>query len=185
MDEADCHPDHLLSDSFKRYRHLTPLDRAFLTELTYGTLRWRGKLDWIIRQFSTLPFDQIEPRILNILRLGLYQILFLSRTPVSAAVNESVELAKGSRKKGGAGFVNAVLRSILRQRESISFPDFEKDPVSHMSVVSSHPVWLIQRWMEEFGTEETLRICKANNRIPSLILNQHPEDKPGEFNPKA
>ncbi len=170
LEEADRHPDHILSDSFKRYRHLTSLDRAFLTELTYGTLRWRGKLDWIIRKFSTLPFDQIEPGILNILRLGLYQILFLSRTPVSAAVNESVELSKGFRRRGGAGFVNAVLRSILRKKESISFPELEKDPVSHIAAVHSHPVWLIQRWMDEFGTEETLRICAINDRIPPLVL---------------
>jgi 16S rRNA (cytosine967-C5)-methyltransferase len=170
LEVADRHPDRLLSDSFKRYRHLTSLDRAFLTELTYGTLRWRGKLDWVIRQFSAVPFDQIEPGILNILRLGLYQILFLSRTPVSAAVNESVELSKGIRRRGGAGFVNAVLRSILRQREGISFPELEKDPVSHFAVVHSHPVWLIQRWMDEFGVEETLGICTINNRLPHLVL---------------
>ena len=117
----DAHADDLLSDSFKRYRHLTSLDRAFLTELTYGVLRWRGKLDWVIRQFSNIPFEKIEPEIVNILRLGLYQILFLTRTPTSAAVNESVELAKKFRGKGGAGFVNAILRSVLRQgRENLS-----------------------------------------------------------------
>ena len=96
----DAHADDLLSDSFKRYRHLTSLDRAFLTELTYGVLRWREKLDWAIRHFSNIPFEKIEPEIVNLLRLGLYQILFLTRTPTSAAVNESVELAKKFRGKG-------------------------------------------------------------------------------------
>ena len=108
IEEADLHPDRLLTDSFKRYRYLTSLDRSFLTELTYGVFRWRGKLDWVIRHFSKIPFEKIELETLNILRLGLYQILFLSRTPSSAAVNESVELAKRIRGKGGAGFVNAV-----------------------------------------------------------------------------
>ena len=103
----DAHADDLLSDSFKRYRHLTSLDRAFLTELTYGVLRWRGRLDWVIRQFSKTPFEEIESEIVNILRLGLYQILFLTRTPTSAAVNESVELAKKFRGKGGAGYRRA------------------------------------------------------------------------------
>jgi len=170
VEGTDVHPDRLLTDSFKRYRHLTSLDRAFLTELTYGAIRWRGRLDWVIQHFSKIPFNQIEPRILNILRLGLYQILFLSRTPSSAAVNESVELAKRTRGKGGAGFVNAVLRSSLRQKDEILYPDRDPDPAFHLSVVQSHPLWLVQRWIKEFGVEETLGICKFNNQISSLTL---------------
>jgi 16S rRNA (cytosine967-C5)-methyltransferase len=167
---ADVHPDRLLTDSFKRYRNLTSLDRAFLTELTYGVIRWRGRLDWVIRHFSKIPFEKVEPRTLNILRLGLYQILFLSRTPSSAAVNESVELAKRTRGKGGAGFVNAVLRSSLRQKDEIRYPGFGQDPALHISVVQSHPLWLVQRWVKELGVEETLKICAYNNQISPLTL---------------
>jgi 16S rRNA (cytosine967-C5)-methyltransferase len=165
-----AHPDRLLTDSFKRYRYLTSLDRAFLTELTYGVLRWRERLDWVIRHFSKIPFEKIEPGTLNILRLGLYQILFLSRTPSSAAVNESVELAKRIRGKGGAGFVNAVLRSSIRQKEEIRYPDMEQDPALHISIGQSHPLWLVQRWIKELGVEETLRICEFNNQISPLTL---------------
>jgi len=164
------HLDRLLADSFKRYRHLTSLDRSFLTELTYGVTRWRGKLDWVIRHFSKMPFEKIESETINILRLGLYQILFLSRTPASAAVNESVELAKQIRGRGGAGFVNAVLRSSIRQRDEICYPDIAKDPALHISVTQSHPIWLVERWLKEVGVEETLRICAFNNRISSLTL---------------
>jgi len=167
---AEVHPDHLLTDSFKRYRHLTSLDRAFLTELTYGVIRWRGRLDWVVQHFSKIPFEKIEPGTLNILRLGLYQILFLSRTPSSAAVNESVELAKRIRGKGGAGFVNAVLRSSIRQKDEIRYPDMDQDPALHISVAQSHPLWLVQRWIKELGVEATLRICKFNNQISSLTL---------------
>jgi 16S rRNA (cytosine967-C5)-methyltransferase len=166
----DAHADDLLSDSFKRYRQLTSLDRAFLTELTYGVLRWREKLDWAIRHFSNIPFEKIEPEIVNLLRLGLYQILFLTRTPTSAAVNESVELAKKFRGKGGAGFVNAILRSVLRQEEEISSPDFDRDPALHISVVHSHPLWLVQRWIKEIGIEKTLHLCAFNNQISPLTL---------------
>ena len=166
----DAHADDLLSDSFKRYRHLTSLDRAFLTELTYGVLRWRGRLDWVIRQFSKTPFEKIESEIVNILRLGLYQILFLTRTPTSAAVNESVELAKKFRGKGGAGFVNAILRSLLRQGREVAYPDFNQDPALHISVVHSHPLWLVKRWMNEMGVEETVKVCASNNQIPPLTL---------------
>ncbi len=169
-EETDLHPDRLLTDSFKRYRHLTSLDRAFLTELTYGVIRWRGKLDWLVRYFSKIPFEKIELETLNILRLGLYQILFLSRTPASAAVNESVELAKGIRGKGGAGFVNAVLRSTIRQKNEIRYPEINQDSALHLSVVQSHPLWLVLRWVKEMGVEETLRVCTFNNRISSLTL---------------
>jgi 16S rRNA (cytosine967-C5)-methyltransferase len=170
MELADRHPDALLTDAFKRYRHLTPLDRSFLTELTYGTLRWRGRLDWVIRHFSKVPFEKIELGILNALRLGSYQILFLSKTPAWAAVNESAELAKRVRGQGGAGFVNAILRSLLREKEEIPFPRIDQDPVLHIAVAESHPLWLVRRWVEEMGVEEALKTCKANNRIAPLTL---------------
>lgn len=170
VEEADGHLDRLLTDSFKQYRHLTPLDRAFLTELAYGVLRWRGRLDWVIRHFSKVPFEKIELEIINILRLGFYQILFLSRTPAPASVNESVELAKRIRGRGGAGFVNAILRSILRQKDEIPYPEINQDPILHISTVYSHPVWLVRRWAEEMGMEETPKICAVNNQISALTL---------------
>jgi 16S rRNA (cytosine967-C5)-methyltransferase len=170
IEVADRHPDDLLNDSFKRYRHLTPLDRAFLTELTYGVLRWREKLDWVLRHFSKVPFNKIEIEILNILRLGLYQIFFLTRTPASAAVNESVALAKKIRERRGGGFVNAILRSTLREKEEIPYPDLDKDPALHISVVQSHPLWLVERWVKEWGPEATVKLCMANNQIPALTL---------------
>ncbi len=170
VEGKDLRLDRLLSDSFKRYRHLTSLDRSFLTELTYGVIRWREKLDWVVRQFSKIPLEKIELETINALRLGLYQILFLSRTPASAAVNESVELAKQMRGKGGGGFVNAVLRSSIRQKDRVSYPDIAKDPALHISVTQSHPLWVIQRWLKEVGVEETLRICAFNNQISPLTL---------------
>jgi 16S rRNA (cytosine967-C5)-methyltransferase len=170
MEKTDGHPDHLLSDSFKRYRHLTSLDRSFLTELTYGVLRWRGKLDWSICHLSNIPFEKVEPETLNILRIGLYQIQFLTRTPVSAAVNESAELAKRFRGSGGASFVNAILRTFLRRREEVIYPKIEDDPVIHLSVIHSHPLWLVRRWIGEMCIEKTLNLCVFNNRIPSLTL---------------
>ena len=170
IEEADLHTDRLLTDSFKRYRYLTSLDRSFLTELTYGVIRWKEKLDWVIRQFSKIPFEKIESGILNILRLGLYQIFFLSRTPSSAAVNESVELAKPFRGEGGAGFVNAVLRSAIRQKDEIRYPDIAEDPALHISVVQSYPQWLVQRWVKEMGVEETIKICTLTNQISPLTL---------------
>lgn len=170
----DRHPDLLLTDSFKRYRHLTPLDRGFLTELTYGVLRWRARLDWPIRHLSKIPFEKIEIETLNVLRLGLYQIDFLTRTPVSAAVNESVTLAKRHRGSGGGGFVNAILRAYLRKKKEIPYPEIDQDPCLHLSVVHSHPLWLVQRWIEEMGIGGALNACEFNNRISPLTLRTNP-----------
>lgn len=170
IEREDCHPDRLLSDSFKRYRYLTSLDRRFLTELTYGVLRWRERLDWSIRHLSKIPFEKIETETLNILRLGLYQMEFLTRTPASAAVNESVELAKRHRGKGGGGFVNAILRSYLRERRGLFYPKIDQDPALYLSVLYSHPLWLVKRWIEEMGMEVTIKTCEFNNRISPLTL---------------
>ena len=170
VDGAGRHADRLLTDAFKRYRHLTSLDQAFLTDLTYGTLRWRGKLDWVIQHFSKVPFEKVESKVVNVLRIGLYQILFMSRTPVSAAVNESVELAKKFRGKGGGNFVNGILRSFLREKERFKYPEFEADPALHVAVEQSHPLWLVKRWIEELGVEETLQVCARNNQPAPLTL---------------
>lgn len=170
IEAREAHLDALLNDTFKRYRHLTSLDRAFLTELTYGVVRWRGRLDWVIRHFSDLPFDKIEPGILRILRLGLYQILFLTRTPASAAVNESVEAAKRIRGKGGASFVNAILRRAVREKDRISYPSFEADPVVHEAIAESYPEWAVRRWIAQWGAEEALRFGRDMNRIAPLTL---------------
>ena len=169
-EEADRLPDKLLTDSFKKYRHLSSLDRAFLTELTYGVLRRQKTLDWVLSRFSKVPLEKIESTLLNILRIGLYQILFLTRTPVSAAVNESVEMAKIIRGQGGAGFVNGVLRSVVRQKEEIVFPKMEDDPALHLSVGQSYPLWLVQRWVKEVGVAEALKLCISNNQIAPLTL---------------
>jgi 16S rRNA (cytosine967-C5)-methyltransferase len=107
---------------------------------------------------------------MNVLRIALYQILFMSRTPVSAAVNESVELAKKFRGEGGASFANGILRSFLREKESFKYPKFEDDPALHLAVEQSHPFWLAERWIEELGAEEALRVCVSNNQRAPLTL---------------
>ncbi len=160
--------DLLIERKFERLQGLKQVDYAFITEVVYGTLRWRERIDWIIGRISRVKPERLERFILNLLRLGLYQILFMDKVPVSAAVNESVEMAKASGREGAAGFVNAVLRRISDQRFDIEVPD-AKDPPS-ISVRHSHPLWLVERWTQELGIDETIELCKANNRIPPLSL---------------
>jgi len=136
------------------------------TELVYGVLRWRMRLDFTIGLFSSIRTEKLEHRVLNALRLGAYQLLFLSKIPASAAINESVELVKPDKRR--AGFVNAVLRKIDSERERISIPG--EDPVRHIAIAWSHPEWMVKRWAQRYGIEETIDLCKADQEVPPKTI---------------
>lgn len=142
------------------------LDRAFATELAYGTLRVLNTLDWIISRFLHKPLGDQSVWIRNILRMGAYQIFYMDKVPAPAACNEAVELAKKYGTPGTARFVNGVLRNVVRRKDDIVFPSAEEDLVSHIALRYSHPTWLVERWLGEFGLEETTALCRANNATP-------------------
>ena len=135
-------------------------ERAFLMELVYGVLRHRDLLDWMLKDFLRKPaglsFDTI-----NNLRIAVYQIVYM-RVPEWAAVNEAVEIEKAQR--GRAPLVNGVLRSFLRRRETIAPPD------DNIAIATSHPGWLIKRWVKRFGHDSALRLAKKNNELPKLTI---------------
>lgn len=145
-------------------------DRTLLYALVYGVLRWRGRIDWIIGHFSKIGLDKIDPAVLNILRLGLFQIVYLNRIPVSAAVNTAVEMAKSAAAPWIVRYVNGLLRSAAREYQHLPDPDIEKDPVSALAVRKSFPQWLLKRWLDRFGLEETVRLCDAVNTIPPITV---------------
>lgn len=149
---------------------LSPLDRRFATELVYGTVKAVATLDWILGHYIKKPLVQTDDLVVNILRLGIYQLYFLDRVPDSAAVNESVNLAKTFAHPGASGFVNAVLRSALREPDRVRYPSLAKDPVRHISLREFHPEWLVRRWLAVLGTEETLALCRFDNTSPPLSL---------------
>lgn len=144
-------------------------DRGLLTELVYGVLRRRGTLDHIINQFSRQKVEKLERIVLILLRLGLYQALFLDRIPVSAAVNETVKLAKVLAPRA-AGFINAVLRRADREKDEIRYPDRQSDPVGYLSARHSHPHWIIARWVDQVGPEEADSLARAMSGSPPLTL---------------
>lgn len=162
--------DHQLSEAFKKNYPLKQCDRALATELVLGVLRWRGRLDWIVGHLSKTPLHKMDPVVLDIIRLGLYQILFLSRIPVSAAVNDSVELAKKKAPVWVVRFVNAVLRSAEGRAKEIPLPAEEEDGVTALAIEASHPPWMVDRWLKRMGVEETRRLCQANNQIPPVTI---------------
>ena len=149
---------------------LSNRDRNFLNALIFGVQRWRGHLDWIIARHSKTPLAKINPDVLNILRLGMYQIFFLDRVPDSAAVNTSVEMAKQAVPPWVVKYVNAVLRNAIRNRESLPFPSIKKNPCEAISIRKSFPQWLIKRWIQRFGVEACEKLCDAINLIPPITV---------------
>lgn len=151
--------------------NLSERDIRLTTEIVYGSVRMQLTLDYYLNQISKKRVKKLEPRIRNILRIGAYQILFLDRIPTSAAVNESVKLVpRRNRNKRSSGFVNAILRNLIRKQSQISFPDLKEDPVAHISTKYSHPSWMIERWLDRYGVEATIKFCEINNTSPQTDL---------------
>ncbi len=169
VERTDAYLDKLL-DAELRSGELPDMDKGLLTELVHGVLRWQNRLDWVLNGFSHGNFAKSEINVKNALRVGLYQILFLDRIPHAAAVNEAVEFIKRIRGDKPAGMVNAVLRNIIRNIEGIRYPDPAQDRTQYLSVVFSHPHWMVKRWYHRFGPEETEKLLIANNERPHLSL---------------
>lgn len=166
METTGSFPEHLLA---RQTEPLGDRERRLLFELVHGVLRWRGRLDYILSRFSRLPLERLEPAVLDILRLGAYQLLFLTRVPARAAVDESVKLAS-RYPKHVRGFVNAVLRAVAEGGRQVEFPDPRLDPAGYLAAYHSHPAWLAERYLKRFGFEEAQELLAANNALPPLTV---------------
>lgn len=161
--------DRIVDDILYR----SPLERrdiALVHAIVYGVIRWRGRLDWLIGHFSNTPLHKIRREILNILRMGLYQILYMDRIPNSAAVNTSVALAKSVSAPYLGRFVNGILRNVIRNIDSVEFPSDSTNRVKAMAVEKSFQEWLVNRWSRRFGWEEAILLFDAVNTIPPITL---------------
>lgn len=164
---------NLLLDARLRQSRLAPQDRALATELTYGILRMQGRLDGILAEVLDRPIQALDPPVRQILRLGAYQLRFLSRIPGFAAVDEAVTLTRAVGAWRSAGYVNAVLRELLR-RPARPDSDPVADPVGYWSTAGSHPRWLVERWVARLGAEQAGRLMTANNSVPpvTVVVNE-------------
>lgn len=142
-------------------------DGRLLTHLVYGVLRMRGHLDWILALLYRGNYSKMEENIKNVLRTGLYQLQFSDRLPAFAVVDEAVKIARRIHSQAG-GLVNAVLRSYLRSPGPWPFPDEDVNPAEFIAAFHSHPLWLVEEWLNVFGRKETEALCVANNELPSL-----------------
>ena len=171
--EGGAYADRLLGSSRTTAR-LSALDRNLLQELVRGTLTWRGTIDHLLDAYLRLPLARLSPTLRNVLRLGVYQLRHLDRIPAYAAVAESVDLARGHDGHGAARLANAVLRGISETRRTVKYPDPQADPEGYLCVATSHPRWLVRRWLSRFGFDETERLCEANNLRSPITLRTNP-----------
>jgi 16S rRNA (cytosine967-C5)-methyltransferase len=163
-----CYADQLMDSELESGRLSGP-DRGLFAELVFGVLRRQGTLDHILSSLLTQPLSRLEHQALILLRVGLYQLVYLDRIPESAAVNESVNLAKKNIPRV-SGLVNAVLRSYLRRREDIRFPDPVAAPAESIAARHSHPRWLVNQWIDQLGVEEAEALAEVSSQQPPLTL---------------
>ncbi len=143
-------------------------DRALAGEIATGTLRWQAAFDHVIAAFAGRPIGKLDREIVAILRISIFQLLHLDRVPASAVVDDAVELARRAGKKSAAGFVNALLRRVSRERRTLPLP--QDPPVDFLSITLSHPRWLVERWLTRYGLEAATAWARFDNEPAPLTL---------------
>ena len=164
VEQEKAYSNLQLNQELKKFQ-LSRADVSFATEIIYGSIQRQKTLDWIINQYIKKKISSLEPWVRSLLRLSLYQIYYLDKVPAHAVVNEAVNIANIRGHKGISGFVNGVLRNILRNLDSISIPadlaDYQRIALQH-----SHPEWMVKRFIASYGSDTAEAICQANNLAP-------------------
>lgn len=160
---------NLALDSAIKENNLSKLDSSFTTALVYGVLERLLTLDYIIRKLSSVPFRKIEAKTLIILRLSMYQLIYMDKVPDSAAVNEAVNMAKSQKLFKSSGFINGMLRSFIRNEKAFTLPP-ESEAVRHLSIKYSCPEYLVKLWLDAYGDAVTKDILGALSQRPPLSV---------------
>lgn len=163
IEKNQAYSNLLLNTMIKKY-HVKDKDIALLTEIVYGTLQRQKTLDYFLAGFLKKA-KKIEAWVQILLRISIYQMVYLDRVPERAIFFEAVEIAKKRGHKGISSFVNGVLRTV--QREGIPDINNIEDPIERLSIQTSHPKWLVEKWVKQFGYQETERMCEENLKAPT------------------
>ncbi len=161
---------NIVIDKAIKEAELDKRDASLAAAIFYGVLERRLTLDYYIGRFSKIPIAGIAPEILEILRIACYQILYMEKIPHSAAVNEAVNMVKGIKGGKSPGFVNGVLRNLLRKYNSVRMPDIKKYPLKAMSIMYSCPEWIIQLWQTAYGNHHTMGLLESFFNKPPLFV---------------
>lgn len=166
----NIHSDVALEKLFAKQTSLRPLDKAFIYEMVFGSLRWLAKMDWIMSHMLDRPFSSLDPRVANALRVGTYQIYYMDRVPERAAVSETVEAIKQVGVPNAASLVNAILRRVAKKSEYFPKPDKVTQAIAYYSMHHSFPQWMVERWYKQLSLERFEYLLTNNNRIPKSTL---------------
>lgn len=172
--EQDSYSNVAIHNTLLKYQYLEKQDRAFLSRLSEGVIERVIEIDYIINQFSNVKTKKMKAPIRNIIRMGVYQIMYMNQVPDSAACNEAVKLAQRKGFYNLKGFVNGVLRNISRKKDEILWPDKTKDPKEYLMVTYSFPEWILDLWLNEYSYEQIEQILKAfmEQRQTTIRCNQ-------------
>lgn len=169
IDKEETYSNLALDEMIKQNKNnLDSRDIGLISEIVYGTVSWKLTIDEIIKKYSSIKMKKISPWILNILRMGIYQIIFLDKIPKAAAVNESVNLAKRYGHKCSSNFVNAVLRKVDKE-DMKEFNKIENN-IERISKTTSTPEWIVEELLKEKNEKETEEICKSFNIKPKTSI---------------
>ncbi|MCD7735601.1 MAG: 16S rRNA (cytosine(967)-C(5))-methyltransferase RsmB [Lachnospiraceae bacterium] len=161
--EEEAYSHVVLRETLGKYQFLEKRDRAFISRVVEGTLEHMIQLDYIIEQFSNVPVYNMKPLIRNLLRLSVYQLKYMDSVPDSAVCNEAVKLAQKKGFYNLKGFVNGVLRNTARRLSQVRYPDAKQEPLHYLSVKYSFPIWMLNKWVSQFGYEVTEKICRDSH----------------------
>ena len=169
--EKGAYSHIVLRQTLRKYQYLDKRDRAFITRITEGTIENRILIDYVIDKFSNVKVKKMKPLIRNLLRMSVYQIMFMDSVPVSATCNEAVKLAIKRSFGQLRGFVNGVLRAVIRNKDEIKYPNATENLVEHLKVVYSMPSWIVEQLIVQYGMEEASRVIKAmSNNDDSICV---------------
>ncbi len=172
VDKEQAYSNIALNQMLKENKELTTKDKGLISEITYGVTNWKLTIDAIISKYSKVKIKKISPWIINILRMGIYQIIWLDRIPKSAAVNESVNLSKRYGHISSANFVNAILRKVTKE-DYIEFTQIE-NPIERISKMYSMPIWIVEQLIKEReNIEEVESICKELSERPNISVRRN------------
>lgn len=155
IEKGEQYSNQLIRAVLDKYNYLDARDKAFIKRVTEGTIERQIELDYYLDHFSTVPVRKMKPLVRTLLRMSVYQLLYMDAVPDSAVCNEACKLAVKRRFGNLRGFVNGVLRNLSRSREQLPMPDEKAEPVRYLSVKYSMPEWLIGFWLEEYGRKIT------------------------------
>ena len=148
----------IINNALLKYQYLDKSKRSFINKLSLGIIESQIELDYIINKYSKTPVKKMKPVIRRIVRMGVYQIIYMDNIPDSAVCNEAVKLATKRGFTGLKGFVNGVLRNIARNKDNITYPDRNKDIEQYLSVKYSMPLWIVKMWHSQLGIDKTEKI---------------------------